>query len=429
MNALRVMSSLISRARLGGMAGQTFGGNRDLYTQLGYKRALDYNDFWERYKRQGIARRVVTTPATATWRNFPIISEADLDDETSFLTEWFKLSERLRFYHYAERADKIAGIGRYAVLLIGAKDGRPLNLPLEKVKGPEDILYLAPYSEGNAEIKELESDKNSSRFGLPKFYNIKFSRESSRGIATQTLVPNSIVHYSRVIHISDGLLEDDIFGDPRMECVWNYLDDLDKISGGSAEAFWRIVDRGMAFVIDKDAEISEEEEAAFSDEIEDYVNKLKRYMRLKGMDVKVLGSETPDPRGAFAVTASLIAGTVGIPMRVLFGSERGELASSQDEKNFNARIKERQQSFAGPMIVHPFIDKMIEIGALPTPPNGYSVTWPDLSTLSKQEEADVAARFAQATRNLALTIKENPEFISAGEARTRWLGLGPDIQR
>lgn len=427
---LRV-ASMWARSQMANLAGKTFDGNRDLYKYLGYKRELGYRDYYDRYKRNGIARRIVNTPATATWRNFPIIQDKGLEEQTDFLVELNKLTGRLKFFHYAERADKLAGIGRYSVMLVGVRDGKTdLSQPIGRVSSGEDVLYLSVFSEGNAEIHTLDANPASERFGLPETYKVTFAKDNiSLPSTTINSIP-MIVHHSRVIHISDGLLEDDVFGDPRMECVWNYLDDLDKISGGTAEAFWRVVDRGMAFIIDKEAELDETDAAELEDEIDGYINRFKRFMRLKGMDVKTLGSETPDPRGAFATTAALIAGTVGIPNRVLFGSERGELASSQDEKNFNARIKERQQSYAGPMIVTPFINKLIAIGALPVPENGeYELIWPDLSTLSQQEEADIAARNAQAVRNFGLAIKEFPDLISTEEVRTKFLKLPAKVQK
>ena len=60
-----------------------------------------------------------------------------------------------------------------------------------------------------------------------------------------------------------------------MEPVWNYLDDLDKIMGGSSEAVWRTVDRGIQFDIDKDADLTSEDEDDFEDEIDEYIHGLQ----------------------------------------------------------------------------------------------------------------------------------------------------------
>ena len=59
---------------------------------------------------------------------------------------------------------------------------------------------------------------------------------------------------------------------------------------------------------------------------------------------------------------SLIGGTLGIPTRILLGSERGQLASSSDERNFSSRVKERQQSYAEPTMIRAFTNRLKSVG-------------------------------------------------------------------
>ena len=66
----------------------------------------------------------------------------------------------------------------------------------------------------------------------------------------------------------------------------------------------------------------------------------------------------------------LISAASGIPLRIMTGSERGELASTQDDGNWASRIEERQLHFAEPMILRPLIDRLIELRALPEPSDG-----------------------------------------------------------
>lgn len=422
-------TTLFHRNRLASLAGKTFEGNRDLYKELGYKRTIEFQDYRERYFRGGMAGRIVDIPAATTWRNQPSViakkASRNLKVNDQFNEAWIKLAERLKIFHYLERIDKASGIGKYGVLLVGMAGAQALDTPARKVTKPEDILYLAPYTEGNAEIKTFVNKPEDSRFGLPESYKLSISRDPNDTAVTSSKIKNVEVHHSRILHIAEGLLEDEIFGQPRMEKVWNYLDDLDKVVGGTSEAVWKTVDRGIQFDVDKDMELSEEDEAAFSDEIDDYMHKLKRYFRTRGITANVLGSgsDVPDPTGAFKVITSLVAGTTGIPLRILFGSEQGQLASSQDEKNFNARIGERQKSFAEPQILRPFVDMMIGVKALPKPSNGYDVKWPDLSIVTLKEKADVAARAAQAIRNVS--AQDSEHIVMGGEEfKKMFLDLG-----
>lgn len=416
---INLASALLARHKIMSKIGMTYEGKRDLYQALGYKRELVYQDFWERYRRGGIAKQVVEAFPAATWRGRP-----RLEGGVRLQKAWERLEQIQPLFRYLDRVDRISGIGRYGVLLVGVRGQSNLALPLRKIEGasPDDLIYLSIYSEQNASITEWETDPASPRFGLPKMYILKLSSEASPGAARAIPGGSARVHYTRLIHVAEGVTEDETFGTPRLEPVWNYLDDLDKVVGGSSEAVWRTVDRGIQFNLDKDAEFgSDTDEADLKDEIEEYMHGLKRYVLTQGIDAKVLGSEITDPRGAFGVLAQLVSATTGIPMRMLFGSERGQLASQQDEKSFNARLRERQLNYAEPGIFDPFVDLLMRAGLLPE--GAYTVTWPDNSTLTDKERADVAARMGQAARSFALAVKEGPGLYDIEEVKDKYLGL------
>ena len=399
-----------SRADLAARAGITFNGRRDIYAYLGYKRYLTYDDYYDRYRRGGIASRLVDAYPQATWRQRPILLDPDKqlqDDRSEFVKAFDDMAKRLNLYHYFERADKLAGIGRYSVVMIGVKGGQPLETPLPRVSSFDDIIYITPYSEENAEVKEYDTNPASERFGLPTVYGVSISKN----------LPKRNVHYTRLLHISEGLLEDDVYGKPRMEPVWNYLDDLDKIMGGSAEGVWRTVDRGIQFDIDKDATLDPEDEDNFTDEIEEYIHNFKRYIKTRGVTARPLGSEVASVKDNFDATVSLIGGTLGIPSRILLGSERGQLASSSDERNFSSRVKERQQSYAEPIMMRSFTNRL-RLTGMEVPE--YVVSWPDVSTLTDKERSDVAARFAQAIRSVSSQEPEN-QVMSPEDFRKRFV--------
>jgi len=405
-------------------AGKTFDGDRDLYTKLGYKRNLSYSDYLDRYNRGGVANRVIEVKPKATWRNQPIVvDDVNSEEPTLFDSAWSKLQIRLKVLHYLKRLDVVSGIGQYAVLFIGARDGRTPEQPLEGVRSAEDIMYLAVYGQGNAEIAEYEADPTSPRFGLPKLYTLTISQGNMVGKDSNlvSVEHKVLAHWSRIIHVAEGLKEDEVFGTPRLEAVWNYCDDLDKVCGGSAEATWKSVWMGFQLDIDKELDLNADDEDVLADEVAEYEHGLSRFMRTKGIKITPLGSKIVDPRGMFAMLSALISGTIDVPTRILFGSERGQLASEGDERNFNGTIKERQKDFAEMIILRPFVDRMIRLGALPPPEEGnYAVLWPDIATLTAREEADVAARMAQAIEKVA---KQVNLVVSPEEFRQKYLKL------
>lgn len=414
-NALKAAHEIVkARTEWLHRLGKTFGGKRDLYETLGYQRNVHFQDFWERYLRGGIAGRIVDAMPQATWRNRPKITSED----ERFNEAWTRLANRLNVFHMLERADRVSGIGHYGVLFIGTR-GANEDRPIRQVRNEEDVVLLRPFTEANADIHKLVQEPSNPRFGLPEVYSLEPGTTKDGVTITRRTVH---AHHSRVIHIAEGLLEDEIFGVPRLQRVWNYLQDLDKVVGGTSEAVWRTVDRGIQFDVDKDAELKPEDEQKLEDELEAYVHDWKRYIQTQGVKANVLGSDVPDPSNTFDMLISLISGSTGIPQRVLLGSERGQLASNQDERNFNARVKERQQSFAEPLILRPFINRLISIGALPEVE--YQVQWPDLGTQTRREQADVAARVAQGLANWSKQPGVEVPVLDAEEFR-RLLSFEP----
>lgn len=398
--SIRVQRMMLDTSLIQGYLGQGNGGDRDYYNILGYPKEIEFERYFARYEREHIAARIVDFPAEETWRDKVEVldgTDKDAKDDTPFVTEFARLVKRVRLYHYCQRADKMAGIGRYGVLLIGTTGADTLDMPIRSMTSVDDILYLRPYSEYSAEVAELVTDETDERYGLPLYYELKFLT-GNKGTGEMS----KRVHWSRVIHIAEGLLENEIFGRPRLQRVYNLLDDVMKLIGGSAESTWKLMRKGFVLDVDPEANLSAEAELALEGQIEEYDNGLRRFMKTRGMNVMDLGSEVVDPSGLFTLIIDLIAGATGIPQRILLGSERGELASSQDAANWAGRIAERRENWAEPMILRPLIDRLIEFGALPAPSAGeYSIKWKPLFELTDSEKAQLASTWAQAIATLS----------------------------
>lgn len=415
-----LQSPLVSRAILASSFGKTFGGNRDIYATLGYRKNIIFGDMREKYDREHIAARIVDAPASATWNHPPILEIKDEGDNKrqgkEFLEIWNKLTERLDLYSKFERADKLAGIGEYSILLIGLRaSGSMESNPTKKLKG-DDIMYLSPFSQENSAIQNFVDDPTSPRFSEVEFYNISSGKQIANLRSFQIKT-----HWSRVLHFADNLLENEVYGLPRLLRVFNLFDDLGKVVGGSAEFYWRIADRGMQAMIDPDMELDKDDEKNLSDEIDEYVHGMRRFIRTRGVELKSLGSETADPRGPFQNIISLISGATGIPQRILLGSERGQLASSQDKASWNEKIVERQRLYAGPVIVRTFVDRLISWNILPD--LSYIIKWPVITPQTDEERSIIAVRISSAAKNLANAKSAGGKIISDEEFRERYLDL------
>ena len=187
---LRILTQLLDRAILSAKLGQQFGGARDTYSVLGYKKALTFSDFYQRYRRQNIARRIVTAPPAATWRHTPILKEDENpDQDTQFEAAWKSLERRLRVTAALEQVDRLAGIGRYGVLLIGVRGEGDLAVPLRRgsLSNPEQVIFLRAYTEASADIKMFITDPQDERFGQVSTYEITTGNQSeTSGVSSFT---------------------------------------------------------------------------------------------------------------------------------------------------------------------------------------------------------------------------------------------------
>lgn len=402
------------------LAGLQFGGKRDTTEVAGYLKAPSFRDYWALYCRDGIAGRIVDMPSKTTWRTPPQIVEEDMEETgTDFTLAFTKLAKRVKLWHYFGRIDRMAGVGRYAVLFIGTKGGNDaaLKTELTSLSSPEDILYLTPYNEENATVEEWETDPSNERFGLPRLYKLRTANNSTFKTRTTDL----IVHASRVLHVAEDKLEDDVYGRPRLERVLNRLMDLDKVAASTGEAYWQLATQILQAKIDKEVDISSAQLAEMDKKLGEMVHDLRRQFTGKGIELGWVNTTTPNVQQVADFYFSMIAGSSNIPKRILFGSEMGELASSQDQENYFGQINERQEQFAEPEILRPFIDRLIKLGALPAPilnDGEYQVNWVPLYEESDDQKAGADLKRAQIAQALT-PVGGNPRELTRITAEGR----------
>ena len=399
-----------SRAALAALSGLSFGGVRDLYATLGYDRVLNPQKLRARYDRGGIAARIVEAYPKATWRGgAELIEDEDPEITTMFEEEWTALDERLHVWPALQRADILAGLGPFSLVLIGAAG--ELNTELPKLRGQEAVLYLTPYGPSEVEVDTYVEDFQDPRFGLPLTYAL--NRAGQRGRAARNLV-----HWTRVVHAADNLLDDRVCGNPLLHRVWNLLDDLDKVVGGGSEAYWRRVHQGTILnVKDGVKAIADQELKKLKDETDEFIHGMKRFLTLRGVEMEQMGSDVSNFNQQVESIISLVSGATGIPQRILLGSERGELASTQDKENWDERVSDRRRDYADPL-VRQLTGRLVDHGALPKP-DQYRVQWPEVDDLTMEDRADVADKWSK------LNSQAGDRVVTGAEIRDKVLGLEP----
>ena len=379
----------------------------DINDECGYPDTINPEEYRGMYDREGIATRVVEVLPKESWVVSPSVFETeDPTQTTEFEKAWDELAQNLHgdswyqdeqgspIWEYLLRADILSGIGAYGVVLLGLDDGKDM---LEEVEPGKDrkLLYVRCFDESLATIARREEDINNPRFDQPTEYSISFNdpRDSLRG-GRGFHVTTKKVHWTRCIHLADNLGSSEIIGVPRQQSVWNRLYDLKKIYGASGEGYWKGAFPGLSLETDPGLAGDhgvDVNPAIIRDLMEKYSTGLQRYLLLTGLTAKSLAPQVVDPSPQIESLIDAVCIRLGIPKRIFTGSERGELASSQDEKTWNNRLSHRQTTYITPRIIVPLVNRLISLGVLPEP-IGYSVVWPDLNSLTEDQKATIAVK-------------------------------------
>lgn len=426
-NAMALNTAVLSRKDL---LDSLLDVRKDINDECGYPdtSSIKVNFYRDLYEREAVAARVVEVLPKECWKTVPkVFEDEDADNETEFETAWKALGSRLLIeeeddeeslfnfeegnpiWEYLLRADILSGIGAYGVILLGLDDGEDLDKPV--TGSDHELMFIRVFPQHLADITVFEEDATNRRFGKPVEYSLTFmepTRESSSGSIGAGNLKSQKVHWSRVVHIADNLGSSEIIGVSRMRPVLNNLINIRKLYGGSAEMYWRGAFPGISF--ESHPQLGGEVEGDLSslkDEMEQYMNGLQRYLKLIGFSAKSLAPQVVDPTPQINVQIEAICVNKGIPKRIFTGSERGELASSQDDTSWDERITHRREMYLTPRVIVPFITRLIKLGVLPKP-SQFNVAWQDLSVMNADEQATVATKVTEA---MAKYVQGNVEAL------------------
>jgi hypothetical protein len=400
------VANMMSRIEL--MKGMSPDSRKDIYDSchLPGNGMITQDMYWNMYDREPVAARVVEVLPKESWQIQPLVYEdEESENVTSFEEDWDSLGTSLRGESYFEeeegnpvfehllRADILSGIGQYGVIVIGIDDKKNLDEPADLTKaGPaatQKLLYLKEYAQQQAKIVEWERDKTNVRHGQPTMYEISGYDPKTYTNQSGVVPPSESVkvHWTRVIHLADG---GDVLAPERMRQVFNNLVGCQKLGCSSPEMYFRGAFPGIGFTthpsLGASVKVNTE---SLKDTMEKYYQDFQRYFAVWGLQPQQFAPQVVDPSPMINAQIELICIRIGIPIRVFKGSERGELASTQDDAAWNDRLRLRQRTYITPRIIIPFVDRLIQMGVL-SEPDGFHVYWPDISSQTNKEKVDVA---------------------------------------
>ena len=391
---LQILSTALGRMSWANRLGLQYGGDRDVYEALGYPKTIPYDDFEKRYIRQDIAAGVIDRPVDGTWLGDIAVVDPDNDD-SQLTKDWKELYKELKLKKRFVQVDKLSTIGRYSILVFGTNDITSKEVFAQEIApGDKELKYVKVFNENQAQINSYVTDTKDERYGHPLNYTVQM--ESGESV---------VVHHSRVLHIMGKTLNSDIYGLPSMERVYNRFMDLEKIVGGSAEMFWRGARPGYQANIDKEYSMDPDQIEKLLDDFNEYEHHLRRILVNEGVEYKALESQVAKPKEHVEVQIQMISSGTNIPNRILLGSERGELASTQDRDNWFSYLDVRREEHAEPDIVRPFVDWCQEYGIL-AEQEEYGVVWSDLRTESDKDRVEIG-------KSRSTILKEYTQSIGA----------------
>lgn len=420
--------------RMRQVLGESYGGDRKLYDALGYIESPGFYHFKNRYRRGGTAGALVDKPAHDCWSEAPTVKDGNhqsgQEEKTQFekdVAEFLEGEEtnasdlleggdaNITPLQKFREADKMARLGNYSLILIGfddnnlTEDTSSLSNPVDadSIEGLDDVNYLSVYDQGDAPDNgwDLETDPSSPRFNRPKTYAIDMGHDTVD------------VHHTRVLHIAEG---DDLASNSVLLRSLNRLDDLEKLHGGGAEAFWRAAYQGLVVKPPENLPGNKSPQDYGSDlerQIKRYRHNMNREIYSSG-DIDTIDTNVANPKPHIEGQYAEISAGHDIPQSMIMGNETGERATEEDKAMYHEYLGQRLRGHCEHSILRLCIDRLLAAGAITMPEdpdNRYIVEWPPREETSAKEQSEIFFNRARAWNQL--TDGRPKEALSIGELR------------
>ncbi len=387
-----------------------------IYLDFGYPLNLSFFNFWNMYRRFGIARRVVELYPDQTWLDDP-----EVDGGGKLNKDLEKLNKSLGLWRRLKGLDTRQRVGRYAGMFMRVRDNLSPDRPIEsKLPGLEALLDMVPLYESQLEVSATQDDPKADDFGMPTMYQFNSGTSGNRN---EKAGSSFQIHPSRIIIASEDSDNSGIYGIPVLESVYNSLMDLRKILGGGGEGFYKNAAQSIVFDL-KDAASAKNNSALltkFNEQYDEFSqNRSRRAMWTPGMEAKVLDSNLVNPK-EFAVNSIMdISAGSNIPSALLVGNQTGRLAGDQDTKGFLSQVQARRTDFGTDMVTAT-LDWLIKWGILPAA--DYAVEWPDAMAPSAEEKLDNAEKMAVINKT---QFESGGDVPFSGEEIREGAGFAPE---
>lgn len=372
----------------------------NIYQDYGYPATLTFTNYWNMYRRFGIARRGVELYPDQTWLDDPIVTGGgQFERELEKLVRQRKLWRRLKGLDVRQR------VGRYAGMFMRVRDGKMPSEPVAgRLSGVDALVDMVPLYESQLQVVTTENDPKADNYAQPTMYQYNGAATGSRN---EREASSFEIHPSRIIIAAEGSDNGGIYGIPAQECVYNSLMDLRKVLGAGGEGFYKNAAQNIVFNL-QDPSTAKTNEALldkFNENYDDFAaNRQRRSMWTPGMDAKTLESSLVNPKDFAANCLLDISAGFNTPLALLVGNQEGRLAGDQDTKGFLRQVQARREDFGDDMVANA-VEWCQRWGVLPSAE--VTIEWPDATEASDLERLTNADKMADTNQK---------QFQSGGDA-------------
>ena len=366
---------------------------------------LGFHDFYDMWRRNGIAHALTTKTGLKTWQENPQLLEREEDhDETPLEREIRQHFARIRFWQALHEADVRSMVGKYAGVIFQLGDGKRYDEPVDRVPGGIDgLISVLPAWEGQLEPSSWDGRPDSPTYGQP----MQFRFNESAVDPETGKVRSFTVHPDRVYIWSKDRTT---WGESKFEACYNALLDMEKIRGAGAEGFWKnakaqpILEAGADVDFNQLATMLGTDLDGIPDALDEVVGKwtkgFDQSLILQSMQAKTLPVSLPQPREFADVATQEIAAAWPIPQKVLIGMQTGERASTEDQREWAQTNMGWRETKCKPNIMD-MVGRFVKWGMLPE--RDWFIHWADLMSASLPEKLDMADKMATINQKMALT--------------------------
>lgn len=379
------------------------------YKDFGYPDQVTFDLAFRMYSRHGIAKAAVNKTVLKTWQDFPALWETEQAGNTRDEQAILKHFRHIGAWRAMAEADRRAIVGGYAGLILRFADDQPFSAPVQTVRGGlEGLVELVPAWANQMTVSEWITDTTSPDYGKPKTFTFNEAAVDGKSAARSfTVHPDRVLIWS-----ADG----SVASASDLEAGYNALLDMEKVSGAGGEGFWKNAKSAPVLEIPPEVKINDMAKDmgvepddlvdAMNEQVEDWQKGFDKLLMLQGMQVKTLGVVLPSPEHFHTIPLLTFAASMGIPAKVLLGSQTGERASTEDAQEWAQTCMARRENIAKPRI-KALADHLVRVGVLPV--KDWYVGWTDLTEASSGEKLERAVKMSR----INSTLKDEAVFLSS----------------